>query len=126
MPLTVIDSLGDTVNPKQFSGPSQWVLGRKEQLAVTLESVIRLTLAADLTCGPGCLPAKAVANLEQSGAVPEYLIRSPITPHRELDLSVRKLPPLLNNGRVAALRKLVENFASFDACCIDREPERFL
>jgi hypothetical protein len=84
MPLTVIDGLGDTVNPKQFSGPSQWVLGKKEQLAVTLES-----LAADLTCGPACLPAKAVADLEQSGAVPEYLIRSPITPHPELDLSVR-------------------------------------
>jgi hypothetical protein len=45
------------------------------------------------------------------------------TPHREFDLSVWQLSPLLNHCHVAALRKLTENFASLKASRFDRQPE---
>jgi hypothetical protein len=48
----------------------------------------------------------------------------PQTPHYEFDLSIRQLPPLLNNRRVATLRKLAQNFACLRAGPIDRQPER--
>jgi hypothetical protein len=35
--------------------------------------------------------------------------------HREFNLTVRRLPPVFNDGRVSSLRKLVEDFAGFQA-----------
>jgi hypothetical protein len=45
------------------------------------------------------------------------------TPHREFDLSVWQLSPLLNHCHVAALRKLIENLASLEASRYDRQSE---
>ena len=36
-------------------------------------------------------------------------------PHRELDLAVGKLPPILDDGNVTSLRSLIEDFAGFVA-----------
>jgi hypothetical protein len=44
-------------------------------------------------------------------------------PHRELDLTVGKLPPILDDGDVTSLRHLIEDFASFAASCLDRQFE---
>jgi hypothetical protein len=35
--------------------------------------------------------------------------------HREFNLTVGKLPPVFNDGRVSSLRKLIEDFAGFQA-----------
>jgi hypothetical protein len=35
--------------------------------------------------------------------------------HREFNLTVGKLPPVVNNSRVSSLRKLIEYFAGFQA-----------
>jgi hypothetical protein len=35
--------------------------------------------------------------------------------HREFNLTVGKLPPVFNDGRVSRLRKLIEDFAGFQA-----------
>ena len=37
------------------------------------------------------------------------------TPHREFDLPVWQLSPMLHNGHVTALRKLTKNLASLEA-----------
>ncbi len=56
--------------------------------------------------------------------VPGYSICRSLTPHGELDLSIWQLPPLLDNRQVAALRKLADDFASFNASRFNRQPER--
>src|ERR1700681_2432491 len=40
-------------------------------------------------------------------------VRGPQVSHRELDLAVGKLPPVLDDGRVISLRDLIEDFAGF-------------
>src|SRR5258706_7271485 len=40
-------------------------------------------------------------------------VRGPQVSHREFNLAVGKLPPVLDDGREVALRKLIEDFAGF-------------
>jgi hypothetical protein len=47
------------------------------------------------------------------------------TPHREFDLPVWQLSPMLHNGHVTALRKLTKNLASLEASRFYGEPECF-
>jgi len=42
-------------------------------------------------------------------------------PYRKFDLTVGKLPPLLDDWREAALWRLVDNFAGFAASCVERQ-----
>jgi len=43
--------------------------------------------------------------------------------HRELNLAVGKLPPVLDDGREVALRKLIEDFAGFATSFLDWQLE---
>src|ERR1700682_2588069 len=44
-------------------------------------------------------------------------------PQREFDLTIGKLPPVLDDRRVISLRRLIEDFAGLAAGCIDRQLE---
>ena len=44
-------------------------------------------------------------------------------PHGELNPTVRKLSPLLNDSYVATLRTLIEDFAGFDASSVNWQCE---
>jgi hypothetical protein len=41
-------------------------------------------------------------------------------PHREFNPTVGELPPVFDDSRVARLRRLIEDFASFPAGCFNR------
>jgi hypothetical protein len=43
--------------------------------------------------------------------------------HRELNLTVGKLPPAFNDSRVSGMRRLIENFASSAASRFNRQRE---
>ena len=43
--------------------------------------------------------------------------------HREFDLAVRKLPPILDNRQVSGLRTLIKDFTSFQTRRINRQRE---
>src|SRR5229473_7253989 len=43
--------------------------------------------------------------------------------HRELDLAVGKLPPVLDDGRVISLRSLIDDFAGFATRGVDGQLE---
>jgi hypothetical protein len=43
--------------------------------------------------------------------------------HREFDLTVRKLPPILDNRQVSGLRTLIKDFTSFQTRRINRQRE---
>jgi hypothetical protein len=43
--------------------------------------------------------------------------------HHKLDLTVRKLPPVLDGCRVTALRRLLDDFARFAASSVNRQCE---
>jgi hypothetical protein len=43
--------------------------------------------------------------------------------HHKLDLTVRKLPPVLDGCRVTALRRLLDDFARFAASSVNRQGE---
>jgi hypothetical protein len=43
--------------------------------------------------------------------------------HREFDLAVGKLPPILDDGNVTSLRSLIEDFAGFAASSLDGQLE---
>jgi hypothetical protein len=45
--------------------------------------------------------------------------------HRKLDLTVGKLPPVLDGCHVTALRRLVDDFARFAASSVNRQCEYF-
>src|ERR1700760_2339450 len=42
-------------------------------------------------------------------------------PHREFDLSVRKLSPVFEDRGVSAARSLIDDFAGFDASDVNRQ-----
>jgi hypothetical protein len=44
-------------------------------------------------------------------------------PHREFDLAVGELPPVLDNRHVAALRKTIEDFTGLPASRVNRQGE---
>src|SRR5882762_1275152 len=44
-------------------------------------------------------------------------------PHRELNLAVGELPPVLDDGRVISLRSLIDDFAGFPASGVDGQLE---
>src|SRR6266436_9783818 len=50
-------------------------------------------------------------------------VRGRQVPHRELDLTVGKLPPVLDDGRVVSLRSLIDDFAGFPTRGVDRQLE---
>jgi hypothetical protein len=67
-------------------------------------------------------PANTVAGFEASGLIASHFgffgvisVRSRQMSHRELNLTVGKLPPVFNDSRVSGLRKLTEDFACFQA-----------
>jgi hypothetical protein len=45
-------------------------------------------------------------------------------PHRELDLTVGELSPVLDGRCELSLRRLIEDFANFQACSADTLKER--
>jgi hypothetical protein len=47
-------------------------------------------------------------------------VRSRQVSHRELDLTVGKLPPIFNDSGVSSLRKLTEDFAGFQTSRFNR------
>src|SRR6266404_6392737 len=50
-------------------------------------------------------------------------VRGRQVPHRELDLTVGKLPPVLDDGSVISLRSLIDDFAGFPTRGVDRQLE---
>jgi len=46
-------------------------------------------------------------------------IRNRDVPHREFNVTVGELPPLLNDRCKATLWRLIDNFAGFGACCLN-------
>src|SRR5260370_42038650 len=66
----------------------------------------------------GPLACSAVPGLSLS-----YSVRGRQVSHRELDLAVGKLPPVLDDGRVISLRSLIDDFAGFATRGVDGQLE---
>ena len=61
--------------------------------------------------------------LTVTGSLRVRLVRSRHMPYAELNPTVRKLSPLLNDSHVATLRTLIEDFAGFDASSVNWQCE---
>src|ERR1700730_6302856 len=66
-------------------------------------------------------PARPAAVRRRAWA--DASVRGRQVPQRELDLTVGKLPPVLDDRRVISLRRLIEDLAGFAAGCIDGQLE---
>src|ERR1700730_19129248 len=80
-------------------------------------------LTGCLACGHRGPRERARPAAVRRRAWADALVRGRQVPQCELDLTVGKLPPVLDDRRIISLRRLIEDLAGFAAGCIDGQLE---